>query len=96
MVTPTVAGPLSTSDAPPLTLSARMRWVAERYGHSPATAAAFADWTSRLVTFHGQRHPRDLRHRLTGHVGAVHAVAVAPDGLLIASGGADGTIRLGV
>jgi len=34
-----------------------------------------------------------LRHELTGHTGAVSAVAYAPDGRTLASTGLDGTVR---
>ena len=31
---------------------------------------------------------------LTGHTGAVNAVAIAPDGTWLATGGDDGTVRI--
>ena len=35
-----------------------------------------------------------MRHELRGHQNAVRSVAMHPDGLVVASGGVDGSIRL--
>jgi WD40 repeat protein len=37
---------------------------------------------------------RKVRHRFAGHSRQVYAVAFSPDGLTLASGSADGTVRL--
>ena len=42
----------------------------------------------------GTRPPGSERATLTGHTGAVAAVAVAPDGSWLATGGWDGTVRI--
>lgn len=49
-----------------------------------------------LQQFEGRAasHLGEERFTFTGHHGAVQAVAVSPNGLVIASGGADGTVRL--
>ena len=39
-------------------------------------------------------HTGQARHTLTGHTGAVRALAVAPDGTWLASAGDDGTVRI--
>lgn len=52
-------------------------------------AAASQDRTIRLYTLEG-----GLRRTLSGHAGAVLAVAVSPDGKTLVSGGADSTIRV--
>ena len=40
--------------------------------------------------------PRRLGQPLTGHTDAVLAVAFAPDGRTLATGGADGTVSCGI
>ena len=37
-----------------------LRESARNRGHLPATIDAFVVWTTRLILFHGKRHPREL------------------------------------
>lgn len=62
-------------------------------------ATAGADGTARLWDAHSPVEPgapahRRVRYTLRGHTSAVNAVAFSPDGLLLATGGADGAVQL--
>lgn len=62
-------------------------------------ATAGADGTARLWDAHSPGEPgasahQRVRYTLRGHTSAVNAVAFSPDGLLLATGGADGAVQL--
>ncbi|MFJ5549224.1 helix-turn-helix domain-containing protein [Streptomyces sp. NPDC093225] len=64
---------------------ASMLLAARAYRTSPTTEARGALLSTQAQAFAG---------RLTGHTGAVNAVAFAPDGRVLATGSSDGTVRL--
>jgi hypothetical protein len=55
----------ATSTAPPILLGGPrlldlLRQAARERGHGERTVAAFVDWSTRFILFHGKRHPRDM------------------------------------
>ena len=57
---PQATVPTSSPPAAPPRLLDQLRLTARQRGHPEPTVAAFADWSLRLIRFHGKRHPREL------------------------------------
>ncbi len=85
--------PLQPSGALTTTLTTRLSGTPELAGQMPALRSCLHVWTAWPAWPAPDLPPHTLLRTITGHIGAVSAVAIAPDGTWLATASDDGTAR---